>query len=291
MRPWGALAAFPNNFQPASWAGPRARQFSKRDDIFQQLVGDALREGLPGQVITVRTAGQDGSIDGYLPGSAALLPLFPRLTGPVIVECKDNDDSLPKAAENISSAWSKVKTKLTAQAAAGWPGLYEPWKDAQSYLYITSALVPDVVKRQEIARSIETFFQHLRSQSQSKVQQVHLVDWSDVRDLLDRWPRLADAWLGVGLRKLRGHGEHVTALATDFRRYLLPANLPFVPPDPNDAAHPDRLLEQVIARADKGGVLLTGAGGVGKTRTLLEVGERAHAQGWRVLHALHGEPA
>ena len=77
---------------------------------------------------------------------------------------------------------------------------------------------------------------------------------------------------------------------TGFRTFLLPEHLSFVAPPEGDPAHPDRVLHAVTERAGKGGIIIVGAGGVGKTRTSLAIAIRAERQGWRVLHVLPGEP-
>ena len=85
------------------------------------------------------------------------------------------------------------------------------------------------------------------------------------------------------------HGEYCASL-TGFRRYLRPEVLPFVAPEEGANTQPEAILSRLETLAGSGGVLLKGVGGVGKTRTALEVGHRAEAKGWRVLHALPGEP-
>jgi hypothetical protein len=85
------------------------------------------------------------------------------------------------------------------------------------------------------------------------------------------------------------HGEYCASL-TGFRRYLRPEVLPFIAPEEGANTQPEAILSRLETLAGSGGVLLKGVGGVGKTRTALEVGHRAEAKGWRVLHALPGEP-
>ena len=85
------------------------------------------------------------------------------------------------------------------------------------------------------------------------------------------------------------HGEYCASL-TGFRRYLRPEVLPFVAPEEGANTQPEAILSRLETLAGSGGVVLKGVGGVGKSRTALEVGHRAEAKGWRVLHALPGEP-
>lgn len=85
------------------------------------------------------------------------------------------------------------------------------------------------------------------------------------------------------------HAEEVAGLS-GLRRNLTGEFLPFLPPGPQDETHPDQLFSQLSGMDMAGGVLLVGAAGTGKTRTCFEVGDRAAAQGWTVLHVKPGEP-
>lgn len=284
------MRAFPEHFDfsRTTWVGPRAEQYERREDAFQQLVGDALLETLEAPIRVMSTAGRDGGIDAIIDDDA-LLPFASTelLPGPIIIECKDNNDSLGRAADNVRTAWKKVAQKLKEQAAAGWPSTYRPWATARTYVYITSAKLPHAQASIDLQRQIEDLFVELRRKRRSSIERVVVADWGTLRPILDRHPRLADRWLGVGHIALRSQTEQIEGLA-GFKEYLV--KIPFVPPDPRSPAHPDRLLQLVDEQAHAGrGVLLVGAGGVGKTRTLLEVGDRAEKAGWRVLHVIPGE--
>lgn len=88
---------------------------------------------------------------------------------------------------------------------------------------------------------------------------------------------------------IRTHAEEVAGLS-GLRRHLTSEYLPFVAPGPDDEAHPERILSRLATRDGKGGVLLVGVAGIGKTRICFEVGARAVASGWAVLHVIPGEP-
>ncbi|MGX5391141.1 caspase, EACC1-associated type [Streptomyces anulatus] len=68
-----------------------------------------------------------------------------------------------------------------------------------------------------------------------------------------------------------------------FERNLTPECLPYVSPGPDHETERSRLFRR-LRDADDRGVLLIGAAGTGKTRTVLEVGRLAMDEGWRVLH-------
>ncbi|MFJ5707035.1 caspase family protein [Streptomyces sp. NPDC093105] len=72
-----------------------------------------------------------------------------------------------------------------------------------------------------------------------------------------------------------------------FERNLTPECLPYVSPGQDHDTEPSRLFRRLRASDDRG-VLLTGAAGTGKTRTVLEVGRVALDEGWRVLHLRPG---
>lgn len=278
--------SFPLQFDPAPWRGPRARQYADRSDLFQQLVGDMLRERYGASANVAPTEGRDGSIDAFIEGVAHGLG---NLTTAQIVECKDHDDTRGHFLGNIDQGWANVAKKLQKQAEAGWPGHYRPWMRARSYAYCISAVLPNQQARDALQQRIHDFFDRLSTNRRPPIESIRVFDWSDLRDLLDRSPRLADQWLGARLPLIPGHAEHCASL-TRFRRYLLGDNLPFVPPEAGAQSAPQAILERLEALAGGGGVVLSGVGGIGKTRTSLEVGHLADAKGWRVLHALPGEP-
>ncbi|MFF5854156.1 trypsin-like peptidase domain-containing protein [Streptomyces sp. NPDC012751] len=77
---------------------------------------------------------------------------------------------------------------------------------------------------------------------------------------------------------------------TGFKRNLISDNLPFVSPGAEHDADPDRILDRIL-EGEETGLLLVGAAGTGKTRTGIEVGRRALARDWRVLHVRPGGSA
>ena len=82
----------------------------------------------------------------------------------------------------------------------------------------------------------------------------------------------------------------MVASLTGFRRNLRNDCLPFVPPASGAPEHPEVLFDSLVEQAGHRGVLLVAPAGAGKTRTCFEVGNRAVAAGWDVLHVPPGEP-
>ena len=126
---------FPQTFDLRLLPGPRAKQFAKSEDAFQQLLGDALKRMAGPYAHVSPTRGRDGSIDAFLLEAAPLEGPFENLPLPLIVECKTHDDTLKEIERNILGQWAAVKKKLEANASAGWKGLFEPWLQARSYVY------------------------------------------------------------------------------------------------------------------------------------------------------------
>jgi len=118
--------SFPLRFEPSSWNGPRAKQYSDRSDAFQQLVGDALREQFGWRASVSPTEGRDGSIDAFVIEDASGIHALADLPAPQIIECKDHDDSRIGHMSNIAAGWSRVAQKLKKQAACGWIGHFQP---------------------------------------------------------------------------------------------------------------------------------------------------------------------
>ena len=103
---------FPNKFDLASLSGPRSKAFSERQDAFQQLIGDALQFAAGPGAHVASTKGPDGSIDAWVGTGPDTPSPLQGLPAPIVVECKDHDDTLRNWAENVYGGWSKVRTKL-----------------------------------------------------------------------------------------------------------------------------------------------------------------------------------
>ena len=280
---------FPDGFDLRKLHGPRARQFDSREDAFQQLVGDGLL-AMAGHLASVApTKGQDGSIDAFVEAGCQLTGPFKDVAQPLILECKDHDDTLGRVGENIFGAWQKVANKLLKHAQAGWPGLFSPWKRAAGYAYCVSASVPNKETKDELERRICAFFASLPEEYRPPIRSIRVIGWADLRPWLGTLLQVADAWLGVGLPGILDHQSHLARLS-GFRRFLLNSELPFVPPADTDPWHPRQLLQTIEKAKGKPGIMLVGAGGVGKTRISLELATLAASEGWRVLNVQPGQP-
>nr|WP_305789309.1 hypothetical protein [Actinoplanes lichenis] len=78
------------------------------------------------------------------------------------------------------------------------------------------------------------------------------------------------------------HDDAVSSLPSTSN--LRNEQLPYVAPATTDPLHPSRILDRLSAPAGDPAILLVGSAGIGKTRCCLEVGDRAVAAGWKVVH-------
>jgi hypothetical protein len=259
---------FPNRFALTSFTGPRGQTFSHREDAFQQLVGEGLQSLAGPYAHVAATKGRDGSIDAWLESNEDIHSPFREMPPPIIVECKDHDDTLTNFIKNVFGGWAKVKDKLKGEAGKGWIGLFSPWKNARSYAYCVSAVLHQSA-REDLTKEIQQFFADLPEDQRPPIEKIRILDWADLRPWLSAIARVSDAWLGTGSSAILTHNEYLASLS-GFREYLLSSKLPFVSPGSASPTSPESLFDTLIT-GDKPGILLVGAGGVGKTRTSLEV--------------------
>lgn len=281
-----ASRSFGENFAPAEWQGCRRRHFDKHEDIFQQLVCDALKSVFFDHAIVTTTSGQDGSIDAWVKaGAAAQGKHFEHFDFPCIIECKHHDGGSDNLADNIEQGWTKVRQKLKKQATTGWPGNFAPWRETRGYLYCLSARFPSPDAKLKFETKIRKFFADELAALSIAQSQIRVWDWSDLANWLRNSRRLADEWLGIGFDTLQGHAEYRQDLS-GFHAYLLSENLPFIAPEADDPICPAKLYARVRQGEN---LMLVGEGGVGKTRTAFEVAELAQRDHWRVVHLRQSE--
>ena len=284
-------AIFPERFDFRKFGGPRSKHFQKPSDAFQQLVGDGLKATVGHfAFISPNRGGPDGSIDALIEHGCQPTGPFSGLELPVIVECKQHDDSSSSVWQNVKNEWKKIAKKLKKQAELGWPGNFSPWRQAKSYVYCVSTLLPNPADRKVLVEKIQTFFDGLPANQRPPLKVIRVLDWSDLRVWLESLANVADAWLGVEFSAILDH-QTQSAQLSGFKTYLLDSKLKFVPPEQAHNWHPMKLMEQFEMKDTQPGIILVGVGGVGKTRTCFEVANLAVGRNWRVLHIEPGEPA
>jgi hypothetical protein len=120
-----------------------------------------------------------------------------------------------------------------------------------------------------------------------------VVDWGEFDNRLKKQPALLLRWFPkarpLGLIPLDDIPEF-----TNFRAYLRCNKLPYYrlsdhkksfPPSQETEIHDEEGLLQILESGTVTGLVITGAGGVGKSRLTLELGFLAQQKGWVVLRS------
>jgi hypothetical protein len=258
-------------------------------DRFQRLAHDLLRRSHP-NLHLFGTSGKDGGIDLSQDGCEVR----------TFVECKSIGENGVAAA---AREWKEVEKRLgTHLASAEGPtkgqAQYGPWFDVEEpvkdYLFCVSSVLDNENQRSVLARQIRDFFGQLASLHSHlrhlAVMGVRVFDGSDFAAWLNDAPHLLFAWFPSVIPRGLGPLE-IPAPPTSFRAYLNGDMLPYYSrqvhmarqPPPSGYEVPDEEgLLQWLNKKDTG-LVITGGGGHGKTRLLLELGRRAATRGWVVL--------
>jgi hypothetical protein len=260
------------------------------DEAFPRFAGDVFARDLPGLHI-FPTGGKDGAIDFVREAPSRAVGDFKFLSA----------DGIGPAR----SAWREVAGRLrkhleSPSGPSQGQAQYAPWyrtdNPIQTYHFCLSSRVKNLNQEDDLSKEIEQFFlglarlhthlAHLANLS------VHIHDWGDIERLLIEQPHLLLRWFPRSRpRGLVPLDE--TAGLTSFRAYLRSEKLPYY----SRAEHrrreplfPNELVEEEILRQidhrQVTGLLITGSGGVGKSRLSMELGSRAAAAGALVLRTV-----
>jgi hypothetical protein len=260
-------------------------------EAFQQFAYELLLFDYP-DLHFFQARGIDGAID-----------LAQTKDGPrCVVECKYvGTDGLAEAQKR----WREVADKLRRNlAAAEGPAekQYEPWYRTDSpvseYVFCVSSEFKYLGQEDKLQREIAGFFADLSTRHAHLAHlsslSVTVLDWNDLKARLRKHPHLLLRWFKLtrdyGLKTL-----DETIDRTTFRSYLYSDKLPYYAlrqhliaapaPQGEDITDEEGLLS-LVAGDRLTGLVLTGAGGVGKTRLTLEMGWLAQSEGWVVLRVL-----
>jgi len=262
------------------------------EEAFARFAGELLSHEFPGLHV-YPTSGKDGAIDFSAPLPSGLL------VGDF--KCLSAD-----GYEAAARAWREVERRLSVHLAGSFgptigQSQYAPWysteKPILKYCFCTSARLKNQAQEDRLEIEIRQFFQHF---SQAYPHMAHLryidvaiIDWSDLDALLVSRPEVALRWFPALRPRSITIVDEAAAGTGTFREYLSARKLPYY-----SRRHHRELLhatsnrldeDELLALIDFGattGLLITGSGGIGKTRLSLELGHRAASMGWLVLRTV-----
>lgn len=260
------------------------------DEAFPRFARDVFADELPGLHL-FPTGGKDGAIDFVCEAPSRSVGDFKFLS--------------IDGVEPARAAWREVANRLRKHLASpdgptAGQAQYRPWYRTdhaiQSYHFCVSSRVKNLNQSDDIAAEIKAFFVELAKLhvhlAHLAAISVHVHDWADVERLLTDQPHLLLRWFPrtrpKGLIPL-----DETAGFTSFRSYLRSDKLRYYSRAEHRRREPrfpnDLVEEEMLRRIDHRqvtGLLITGGGGVGKSRLSMELGSRAAAAGTLVLRAV-----
>ena len=257
---------------------------------FQGFMGELLAKE-HNDITIYPTAGKDGAIDISREHDGGL----------VVYECKHIGDEDNKTA---LARWKGVAATLRKNITPPdeppkGQSQYKPWyntdKPIIKYKFCISPKLGNESNVQYLEKEIQIFFgeiakkyNHLRHLSGLKINVFSMNHWEPV---LRKYPNLILKWYP----KLRPNGfsrfEDMQLEGT-FRSYLCRGKLPHysrkehlerhASPENNLIQDEDAMIRQLEIKQATG-LILTGTGGVGKSRLMIELGRLANESGWIVL--------
>ncbi|MDO9041095.1 MAG: ATP-binding protein [Desulfocapsaceae bacterium] len=268
------------------------RKKSRAGDGFQEFVAALLVREFE-DLTLFPIGGKDGAIDHTIHFA----------DGKGVVECKD----IQGGYDHALKAWLAVADKLRRNITPvdGPPtgqGQYRPWYNTKSpintYLFCTSSEIGNEGQHQNLEREIQEFFAEISCNCihlcHLSTIQVEVLPWNRLQAKVQKNADLAFKWFPAcrptGLSPLKSS----TDARLNFRSYLEHHQLPFYSVEMFVASgflSQDNALPEVshlfshLTGEGGNGLIITGKGGIGKTRLVLEIGRHAEQEGWLVLQA------
>lgn len=254
--------------------------------VFQQFVAELIAFEYQ-DVHVFPSAGKDGAID--------LVANQPVRT---FIECKHT------AGDSLISIWKAVASKLQRCLQPGRPakkqGQYLPWyvngrRRLRRYIFCVSTTIVNEANRIDLETSIAKVFGDLSLRpglEHLADVEILVLDWADLEARVHKHPAILYRWFPCarpqGLLPLHGYSS------TTFRAFLNDRLLPYYSRSdyaknmgPAQAALPTEsaMLDRLERGDDLAGLIITGKGGAGKTRLVLELGALAERSGWLCVRA------
>ncbi|HZH29194.1 MAG TPA: hypothetical protein VEY11_00250 [Pyrinomonadaceae bacterium] len=264
-------------------------------DAFQMFVYELLLHDYPGLHV-FPGGGRDGGID-----------LVQTIAQPqLVVECKYiGKDNLGEAQQRWRAVAKNLKEHLADPAGpTKGQAQYQPWyNDApaiKEYIFCVSSTLAHLAQFADLRDEITQFFAKLGSTHRHLQHLTNLtvtvLDWSYLLEQLRLHPHVAFRWFPQsrpqGLVPL---DELKARTRSTFRSYLFGDKLEYYgrgrhlrlrPSPPADSIPDEEALLNQLAGDDISGLIVTGSGGIGKTRLTLELGYLARGRSWVVLRVL-----
>ena len=255
---------------------------------FPRLVYEVLKPDRPG-LLLVDAPGKDGGVDLS----------ETRHDGRTVIECKYIAEDGPASA---ARRWGEVAARLRLHlASAGGPtkgqAQYGPWyrRDPRivEYVFCVSSTIGNQENLDALQCKISAFFAQLAAQHGhlAHLQRLHVevFDWAALRLRIERRLHVAYRWFPttrpVGVVPFDEPLRRGT-----FRGYLESAQLPYFSIESYRVGRETVLRPEtellVALDQEPGGLVISGRGGVGKTRLTLELGHLAQKADWTVVRVL-----
>lgn len=216
-------------------------------------------------------------------------------------ECKKIGHGIKQMPwKEARTRWHTVRDRLVENLPKGAEkchGPYRAWfsRDPHiaKYLFVVSCPIFPVSHKDDLRREIKATFAEL-SQASSDLGHlqdilVEVVDWNDLRGRLEAQPTYLFKWfqdfLVPGLRQIT-----LDRPIRGFRKYQHEQILPYysihahLSLSPVDGIEDERQLWRTVID-NTSGLVISGAGGVGKSRLMMELGKLAQQDGWLVFEA------
>jgi hypothetical protein len=258
-------------------------------DSFQEFVHQVLLRDFP-ELHQFPGGGKDGAID-----------LIDTSDGHLAFECKFVGEDDYKAIER---RWIDVKNLLDKHLIeASGPTLgqsqYGPWYSSSipisDYWFCVSAVIANEQQRRALEESITDFFHDLATRrphlAHLQKLKVKVVDWNDLTTRLQKQPHLIFRWFPSARPSGLVPLDEAVDLGT-FRAYLTNAKLSYyslgehlkvVPPPSGASILDEETLLNHLDDPQTTGLIISGKGGVGKSRLTLELGWLGLRRGWTVM--------
>ena len=265
------------------------QQYGNLPAAFQRFVWEVLVEDYP-LLIPFGAKGKDGAVDH-------ITPLW--VSDRVIVEVKHAEDG---NFETAQKHWRALAKKLREQLKGPGPiegqGQYAIWYQsrADKYIFVTSAEAGPPHEPDTLAISIKDTLAIIAEENPIldwlQTVSIEVLHAASFENKLKNNPHINFLWFPrtrpIGLMPI----ELATAEGDGFRSYL--SRLPYYSlrkhledhPPKGEIVHWDE--DSLFARLERGsehGLVLTGYGGIGKTRLCREIGLIARQNKWTVLWA------